>query len=225
MMHFAGRKVEAHALDVVEIGAGNADEARAIRIIDRVDLAILIDAGVAGLEAIPLCLFQLGVFSVAAGALPFDHVGVFRRLAVDRPRVAVVVRRRLARLVVDVREDLEAEILVFVEQFQAGRRVVAASSRDEVLVGEQPFEVGAHALAARRAGIALERGARIGDELIEIVSHGVAPALLAGVWQIRHEGERPAASSVCSPPPCGRGWGWGSEFASAYLAHNFDPPP
>ena len=74
----------------------------------------------------------------------------------------MIVRRRLARLVVDMREHLEAEVLVLVEHLQAGRHVIAAGRGDEILVREQALEVLAHILAALRAGVALRgwRGSR-----------------------------------------------------------------
>src|SRR6185295_7057651 len=75
LVHFAGIEVEAHAVDLVEVGAGDADEARAVRIVDRVDRAVLVDAGLPGIEPIALRLLQLGVLVVAADALPFDHLG------------------------------------------------------------------------------------------------------------------------------------------------------
>ena len=48
---------------------------------------------------------------------------------------------------------------------------------DEVGIGEQLFEIDAHLFAAGNAGIAGERCAAIGDELIEFVGHGVPPGL------------------------------------------------
>ena len=86
-LHFAGLQVEAHAMDAVEIGAGHADEAGVIGIVDRMDFAVLIDAGVAGRQPVFLRRLELGVLGIAAVvlALPFDHVGVMGGLAVDRP--------------------------------------------------------------------------------------------------------------------------------------------
>src|SRR5665213_1244659 len=48
LMDFAGLQVDADAVDVVEIDAGHAHEARLVRIVDRMNLAVLVDAGVAG---------------------------------------------------------------------------------------------------------------------------------------------------------------------------------
>jgi hypothetical protein len=75
-----------------------------------------------------------------------------------------------------MREYLEAELLVLVEHLQAGRHVLAAGFRDEVLVGEQALEMCAYVLAACGPRIAFENGAAIGDELVELISHGRPPA-------------------------------------------------
>ena len=148
-----------------------------VGIIDRVDGAVLVDAGFARREPVFLRLFELGVVGVGAVVLarPFDHVGVFGGLAVDRPGRAVIVRRRSVRFVVDVGEHLEAELGILVQDFHAARLVVAAIFGDEVGIGEQALEIAAHLFAAGRARIAGERGFAIGDELVEVVGHGRPP--------------------------------------------------
>src|SRR5262249_38321258 len=80
-------EIEAHALDLVEVGAGHADEAGVVGIVDRMDGAVLIDAGVSRQQAILLDRLELGLFGIGAVvlALPLDHVGVVRGLAVNRP--------------------------------------------------------------------------------------------------------------------------------------------
>src|SRR4029079_5032451 len=50
LLHRAGLQVDADAVDLVEIDAGDAHEARFVRRVDRVNLAVLVDAGVAGFE-------------------------------------------------------------------------------------------------------------------------------------------------------------------------------
>src|SRR5215467_13692451 len=128
LMHFSGGEVEAHALDLVEIGTGDAYEPGVIGVIDRVDLAVLIDAGMSGHQSILLGRPELGLVRLGAVvlALPLDHVGIVCGLAVDRPGGAVIVRRRNARLVVDMGEDLEAELAVLVEYLEAARHLVTA---------------------------------------------------------------------------------------------------
>ena len=85
----------------------------------------------------------------------------------------MVVRRRNARLLVDVGENLKAELRVLIKNLYAFRRVIAAIVTHEIRVREQALQTNAHFLAALRARIARERGAAIGDELLEIVRHGV----------------------------------------------------
>src|SRR3954454_4583916 len=65
-VHLAGGKVEAHALDAVEIGAGHPHEARLRRIVDRMNFAVLIDAGLAGIKPVFLDGFQFGLARIAA---------------------------------------------------------------------------------------------------------------------------------------------------------------
>ena len=66
----------------------------------------------------------------------------------------MIVRRRHARLVVDMGEHLEAELGILVQHLQPARLVVAAIFLDEFRVGEQPLEIEAHLFAAGGAGIA-----------------------------------------------------------------------
>src|SRR5215813_2444190 len=158
LLDLARGEIEAHALDLVEVGAGHPDEAGAVGIVDRMDGAVLIDAGVAGQQAILLDRLELGLAGIGAVvfALPLNHVGVVARLPVDRPRGAVIVRRRYPRLVVDMGEDLEAELRVLVEHLQAARHVVAAVGLDEVAVREQLLEFLPNLLAAIGSAVALE---------------------------------------------------------------------
>src|SRR5437016_6366237 len=87
LLDLARGEIEAHALDLVEVGAGDADEAGVVGIVDGMDGAVLIDAGVPRQQAILLDRLELGLCGIAAIvlALPLDRVGVVRGLAVDRP--------------------------------------------------------------------------------------------------------------------------------------------
>src|SRR6202166_2808864 len=190
-MHGAGLQVEAHAIDFVQVSPGDADEARIVGIIDRVNLAVLIDAGFAGRQAVFLHRLELGVCLVAAVvlALPFDHVGVMGGLAVDRPRRAVVVWWRHPRLVVDVGEDLETELRVLVEHMQAARRVLAMLA-DKVRILQQVLELRADFLAPVGAGIARKDGTAVRYELIELIGHGVTPGRIICPSFAHREAER-----------------------------------
>src|SRR5947209_3960925 len=81
-------------LHIIEIAAGHAYEPAALGIVDGMDGADIVDAGMARLEAITLDRLELRLARAVAAvqALVLAHVGVFDRLAVDRPGVAVIVR-------------------------------------------------------------------------------------------------------------------------------------
>src|SRR5215831_4278710 len=177
LLDLARGEIEAHALDLVEVGAGHPDEAGAVGIVDRMDGAVLIDAGVSRQQAILLDRLELGLFGIGAVVfvLPLDHVGVVRGLAVDRPGRAVVVRRRHPSLVVDMGEDLESELRILVQHLQAARHLLAAIGLDEVAVREQLLEFQANLFAALGAAIAGENGAAIRHKLIEVVGHCCLP--------------------------------------------------
>src|SRR5258707_3331683 len=174
LLHLARGEIEAHALDLVEVGPGHAHEAGIVGIVDRMDSAVLIDAGVSGQQAIFLDRLELGLFRVGVVvlALPLDHVGVVGGLAIDRPGRAVVVRRRDAGLVIDMRKNLKAEVRILVEHLEPARHMIAAIGLDEVAVREQLLELQAHLLAALGSAVALENSAAIRHELIEVVGHG-----------------------------------------------------
>src|SRR5260221_14792484 len=108
--------VELQPLHMVEIAAGDAHEAAALGIVDGVDGADVVDAGMARLEAIGLDLLEPGLARAVAAVEPpvLAHVGVLWRLAVDRPRAAMVVRRALVRLGVAMRHHDETQLLVLV---------------------------------------------------------------------------------------------------------------
>src|SRR5580704_17241916 len=148
-MHLAGFQVEAHAIDAIEVRAGYADKARVIRVIDGMDFAILVDASMARCEPVFFHRLEFGVFGIAAVilALPFGHVGVMGRLPVNRPRRAVIVRRRVARLVVDVSQHLEAEVGILIENVKSARRLFSMRA-NKIGIPEQGLELGANLLAA-----------------------------------------------------------------------------
>src|SRR5215813_10807163 len=221
LVHLAGLEVDADALDLVEIGAGHAHEPRFVRIVDRVNLAVLVDAGLTRIEAILFRRPELRMLRVGAVVLtlPLDHVGIFRGLAIDRPGGAVVVRRRHPSLVVDVGENLETERLVLVEHLQSLRDVIAAVLAHKVGARQQALEIAAHLFAAGRTWIAREAGAAVGDELVEVVGHGGPPdtaaqrALFAGdVLSFGVAAEAVPSRQATAAPPLGRARGGPSLF-------------
>src|SRR5690349_5609530 len=95
-------------------------------------------------------------------------------------------------------KHLEAEVLVLVQDLQAARHVVAAGCRDEVLVGEQPLEMLAHVLAALGARIALQDGAAVGDELVELVGHVRPPGCSPESGKSSRNAKEPYAAALVS---------------------------
>src|SRR6516162_1159817 len=87
----------------------------------------------------------------------------------------MIVRRRHPCLVVDMGEDLKAELRILVKHLEPARRLRAAILLDEVRIREEALEPRANLLPSARPGIALEDGTAIGDELIEIVRHALPP--------------------------------------------------
>src|SRR5262245_5810029 len=170
-----------------------------IGIIDGVDLAILVDAGLARVEPVLLRRLELGVFGIGAVvlALPLDHVGVMRCLAVDRPGGAVVMRRRHPRLVIDMGEHLEAECLVLVKQLEPARHVLAAVLAHEVGVRQQALEIDPHCFAPGGAGVAAKVRAAIRDELVKIIGHRGSPYLARDLiigWTAKERSQKPGWS-------------------------------
>ena len=68
-------------------------------------------------------------------------------------------------------EHLEPEIGILVQHLQAARDVIAAIGLDELPIGEELLEVDADLLPALGPGVALENGAAVRHERIEVVRH------------------------------------------------------
>ena len=110
----------------------------------------------AGLEPVAAGHLEPRVTRPAGAIQPtvLGHVGVGGGLAVDRPGAAVIVRRRGARLTIDVGEHAETELRVAMQHMHALLGIRAAMLGDEGVVGEQPLEVLADPLLAAGPGSA-----------------------------------------------------------------------
>src|SRR3989454_799491 len=102
------------------------------------------------------------------------HLGFAFRLAVDRPRRAVIVRRRVLRAVVRVREDAEAELGVLVKDM-AFRRLVVQTCLDEAFIQQGSLEMRAELAPPGRSRILLQDIAALACELLERGGHGSRP--------------------------------------------------
>src|SRR5262245_30125305 len=89
----------------------------------------------------------------------------------------MIVRRRDARLIINVCKDLEAKLWIFVQDLESAWHCVTTIFFDKILVGEQSLEIDTDMFAAGRASVARKTVAAVGDELSEIVSHGVLPGI------------------------------------------------
>src|SRR5689334_4713432 len=90
-------------------------------------------------------------------------------------------------------EHLEPQLRIFVEHLDAGRLVVAAMLGNEVCVPDEAFEILQHLLPAGGAGIARQGRAAIGDELVEVVGHGVLPDV---GFARKYHGKRPGINRI-----------------------------
>src|SRR5215469_3061474 len=90
-----GLKVEHAPGNLVEIGSGYADENRFVRIVDRVNHPVLVDAGMAWRKPVSLPGLEATFRRIAAivQPLPLDHIGIFGCLAINGPGRAMIVRR------------------------------------------------------------------------------------------------------------------------------------
>src|SRR3546814_2389776 len=110
--------------------------------------------------------------SVACSRVAVDppvlaHLGIQAGLAVDRPGRAVVVRRRLARRLVHMRQHHEVEIRIAVDLSRAVLGLRTADGVDELRVLQQHLEVAPDRLLAAAAGIRPQGGVRVLAELLE----------------------------------------------------------
>src|SRR5262245_44200944 len=89
----------------------------------------------------------------------------------------MIVRRRDTCLVVDVCKNLEAKLWILVKDLESTWHCVTAIFFDKILVGQQSLEIDADLFAASWARVACKDVVAVGDELIEIVGHGVLPGI------------------------------------------------
>src|SRR4030095_883603 len=165
--------LERQALDVGHVGALDADQLCRAFAARGVDVALVVDVGVAGLERIAARVLHLAGLGLGRGLehRAVAHDCLAARLAVDGPRRAVIVRLALLRARVVVREDAEAERRVFVEDLPLGD-VVADVLGDEGVVLQHLLNDGADLLPPGRPRGALEDAAALGCELLEGHAHG-----------------------------------------------------
>ena len=134
----------------------------------RVQVAFVVEIGGARRELVRAHGARLAGLAFGRGGhqLVVRHLGLARGLAVDRPRRPVVMRRRVLRSLVAVREQAEAEIRVLVEHL-ALRRGVVEVGVNERPVAQQLLEPHADLAAPGGARLGTQDGAALGRELLE----------------------------------------------------------
>jgi hypothetical protein len=127
------------------------------------------------------------------------------------------VRRRDARLIIYVCKDLEAKLWIFVQDLQSAWHCVTTIFFDKILVGQQSLEIDTDMFAAGRARVARKTVAAVGDELNEIVGHGVLPGISGRRhFRVIHD---------CTPAGSWRGCsGARQQFREAAAAVAWRPP-
>src|SRR2546422_804911 len=160
--------VHVHALDADQLGRRPAAR--------RMQIALVIEPGHALRQLVRADRARLARLLPAGrrDESVVGHLGFAFRLAVDRPRRAVIVRRRVLRAVVRVREDAEAELRVLIEHLALGR-LVGEVRGEKLLVAEQRFHPVADLAPPGRSRILLQDIAALACELLERGGHGSRP--------------------------------------------------
>src|ERR1051326_8657363 len=150
----------------------DADELRRALAPRGMEIALVVDVGHPGLERVDAAALHLAglVRRRRFELVPVAHLGLALGLAVDRPRMRVVVRLALLRAVIVVREDAEAELGIFEEDL-ALRHVVADVLRDERIVLQHVLDDVADSLPSGRARLGLDRIVHFLGEPLQCVAH------------------------------------------------------
>src|SRR2546422_6030433 len=157
--------VHVHALDADQLGRRPAA--------GRMQIALVIEPGHARRQLVRANRARLARLLPAGrrDKLVVGHLGFALRLAVDCPRRAMIVRRRVLRAVVGVREDAEAELGVLVKDV-AFRRLVVQACLDEAFIQQGSLEMRAELAPPGRPGILPEDVAALACELLKSGCHG-----------------------------------------------------
>src|SRR5687767_5863443 len=163
-----GRGVDPQPLDVLEVGAGDAQVAGADGRLGGVELPPVIDPGLARRQAVAGIGLQLRMVGIGAvvEAVPLDHLGVFRDLAVDRPRISVVVRVGLARFLVAIRHDFESELGIDMDALESDLLLGVEVFLHEPWIDEQLLHLRLHPVDVLAGRAGLQYFARVAAKIL-----------------------------------------------------------
>src|SRR5947208_1896492 len=142
-------------------------------------IALVVDISVALSE---LVVAHRAGLSRPVGARPreafvFGHDRLAKRLTVDRPGRAVIVRLAFLGALIDMAEDAEAELGILVENLPL-RPVLRQVLTDELRIGARLLDESADLFAALGPGLGGEDAVTIGGELFECIGHRLIPLRL-----------------------------------------------
>src|SRR6267378_2251213 len=160
-------------LYLIHVNALDADQPRWRPAAGRMQIALVIEPGHARGQLVRANRARLARLLRAGrrDELVVGHLGFALRLAVDRPRRAMIVRRRVLSTVVGVREDAEAELGVLVKDV-AFRRLLVQAGLDEAFVQQGSLEARAELAPPGRPGILPEDVVALACELLKSGCHG-----------------------------------------------------
>src|SRR5690242_3969673 len=133
-------------------------------------------------------------------ALVLGHDRLAKRLTVDRPGRAVIVRLAFLGALIDMAEDAEAELGILVENLPL-RPGLGQVLTDELRIGARLLDESADLFAALGPGLGGEDAVTIGRELFERIGHRLI--LLSWIGERNAEPRVYAATEPCTRPPGG----------------------
>src|SRR6266850_147754 len=169
-------------LDPVHVRALDADQLGRRPAAGRMQIALVVEPGHARRQRVRANRARLARLLPGSRVdeLVVGRLGLALRLPIDRPRWAMVVRRRVFRSGVRVREDAETQFRVFVEDL-AFRRLVREMHGKKLLVAKQRFHPMADPAPPARSRILLQDVVAFPRELRQRSGHGPAPYLRLSV--------------------------------------------
>ena len=113
----SSRDVEFVPLHLGEVGTLDPDQARVAIASRRVQITLVVEVRGPGRQLVGANLLDLAWLTVRRllNEAPVGHLGHTRHLAVDCPARPVVVRRAVLRSPIDVRENAEVQLWIFIK--------------------------------------------------------------------------------------------------------------
>src|ERR1051325_6292045 len=159
-------------LDRLDVFALDADQPRRAVAARRMQIALVVDISVARSERVVAHRAGLSrpIGARPREALVLGHDRLAKRLTVDRPGRAVIVRLAFLGTLIDMAENAEAELGILVENLPL-RPALGQVLTDELRIGARLLDESADLFAALGSGLGGEDAVTIGRELFECIGH------------------------------------------------------